>query len=563
MSGVRPLLVVWLAASVLKAQGELLVHLPFDTSGADASGHNHAAMAHGAAGCDRKNFQIGGGAATFGGTNSYFNIPRYTPVSGDGARTAAFWVRSTNVSVYVPSTIFLGWGDAGFEERVRYDIGLEYFSSARLRIEFNNGYFGISSADNVNLVDGKWHHILTTYQSNRVAFCVDGKAYGFTMRLAQPLMTGPGAAGLVIGAGVRQAAGWTNAYRYFCGQIDDVGIWDSSLSQTDAALLNGLGRIGDNDLGWLETAHHLWDGPPGGRAIINGQVWEKTSNLKGSLGEWVQVRGANGPGSFIVLDSSGGGIRVLTHWWQTAAARMAGVLIAGLGLSAIGFWRVDWMRLRSRLKRLEHREWAENERRRIAEDLHDQIGADLTAITLLGELAREESLGAAETRTRVTRMNEKLRNAVRSFDEIVWQLNPRNDTLPQLVGYLQDSAQEFCRTATVPCRLDVDASFPPCPVAVKCRHNLLLAVKEALNNTIKHADASEVWLRVHCQDGLLRVAVEDNGRGFDPAGVRGEHNGLVNLQSRMTGIGARVEVDSRPGGGTRVELCVPLESLTG
>jgi signal transduction histidine kinase len=95
------------------------------------------------------------------------------------------------------------------------------------------------------------------------------------------------------------------------------------------------------------------------------------------------------------------------------------------------------------------------------------------------------------------------------------------------------------------------------------RRNLFLAVKEALNNAAKHSQADELFLRIHRHDQKLSVAVEDNGRGFDPAQAAGERNGLANMAQRMNEVGGTCDISSQPGGGCLVVFTVPLPPRRG
>jgi signal transduction histidine kinase len=99
----------------------------------------------------------------------------------------------------------------------------------------------------------------------------------------------------------------------------------------------------------------------------------------------------------------------------------------------------------------------------------------------------------------------------------------------------------------------------------KIRHGLFWTVREALNNTVKHAHADMVRIVVRVNASSLCVTVEDDGCGFDPAvtGPDGTHEGLDNMRRRMREIGGRIELSSRPGGGTRLELSVTLEEQAG
>jgi len=147
---------------------------------------------------------------------------------------------------------------------------------------------------------------------------------------------------------------------------------------------------------------------------------------------------------------------------------------------------------------------------------------------------------------------------VSSLDEIVWAVNPANDSLPSLGSYLRHVAQEFFRSTTVRCRLDVDQLLPSVPLTSEVRHNLYLAIRESLNNVAKHSQATEVWLRIHWKNQTLHIVVEDNGRGFSGRNVAPPGNGLPNMRRRLEKIGGRFECDTQTGGGTICRISLPL-----
>jgi signal transduction histidine kinase len=155
-------------------------------------------------------------------------------------------------------------------------------------------------------------------------------------------------------------------------------------------------------------------------------------------------------------------------------------------------------------------------------------------------------------------VSEKSRQMVASLDEIVWAVNPANDSLPSLATYLCQFAEELFRPTAIRCRLDVADSLPVAPLTSEVRHNVYLAVREALNNVAKHSQATEVWLRIHWNDGALRIALEDNGCGFasPPATMAGE--GLANMRRRLEAIGGHFEYQSQPGAGTTCSIWLPL-----
>ena len=248
-------------------------------------------------------------------------------------------------------------------------------------------------------------------------------------------------------------------------------------------------------------------------------------------------------------------LQVLPPFWQRAwFLGLTG--LAGAGLLGGGVRYVSVRKLRRKLERLEMLHAVEKERTRIARDIHDDLGAGLTQIALLGELAKREAASVPEMKQLAARITEKTGGLVRDMDEIVWAINPQNDSLPPLTAYLCHFAREF--VSPVRCRLDVMADLPAYPLASDLRHHLFLVVKEALNNVVKHAGASEIWLRISVRERVICLALEDNGRGFDTATPRAGGNGLRNMRRRLEEMGGTFELESQPGTGTRIRLTLPL-----
>jgi signal transduction histidine kinase len=140
------------------------------------------------------------------------------------------------------------------------------------------------------------------------------------------------------------------------------------------------------------------------------------------------------------------------------------------------------------------------------------------------------------------------------MDEIVWTINPKNDTLENLANYIFQYAQDFFQNSGVRCRLDLPAALPEMTLSTQERHNLFMAVKEALNNVLKHARATEVRISLVSTGDKLIITVADNGHGFatDPAPASG--NGLANMRQRLERIGGRLSLESRPGQGTEIKM---------
>lgn len=250
-------------------------------------------------------------------------------------------------------------------------------------------------------------------------------------------------------------------------------------------------------------------------------------------------------------------LRIRPHFWQTWWFLVVAVGLIGGTLGGTARLVVR-RRLARATRRLEHLRATEQERARIAQDLHDDLGSGLTEVVLLGELARQANASSAELKDRIADITAKARQLVAAMDEIVWTVNPRKDSLPNLAGYVAEYAQRFLAPTPVRCRVDLPDNLPNLPLSAPVRHNLFLAAKEALNNVARHSGASEAWLRVRLEPGRLRLVIEDNGRGFDPAAAPPGRNGLRNLRQRLESLGGEAVVETQPGRGTRIEFILPL-----
>jgi signal transduction histidine kinase len=145
------------------------------------------------------------------------------------------------------------------------------------------------------------------------------------------------------------------------------------------------------------------------------------------------------------------------------------------------------------------------------------------------------------------------------MDEIVWAVNPHHDTPEGLVNYLEQFATEFLGAAGIRCRLDLPIQLPLWPLTAETRHNLFLALKEALHNAVKHSGATEVRIAVALDDRALVLSVEDNGRGFDVSGADSTANGLQNMRRRLDQIGGQCRIVSTPGQGAKVDFTVSFK----
>jgi signal transduction histidine kinase len=241
-------------------------------------------------------------------------------------------------------------------------------------------------------------------------------------------------------------------------------------------------------------------------------------------------------------------------WWFLCGAG-AGFLAAVGGL----VYYFSTQKLRRQLERARREEAVEKERSRIARDIHDQLGASLTQVTFLSELALSDKDEPAEIEAHARQLSQTARNLTRALDEITWAVNPANDTLEGLMTYVCKYAQEYLSVAGLACRFDVPAQLPAWPLSPDARHHLFLAVKEAITNIVRHAKATEARVSLLVEPSRFVLEIQDNGCGLPPAAevaAKARH-GLDNLRQRLTELGGQCEVSSEPGQGAKVRLVVP------
>jgi len=256
--------------------------------------------------------------------------------------------------------------------------------------------------------------------------------------------------------------------------------------------------------------------------------------------------------------SAGFAFRIHPAFHQRIGFRvLCGASLLALAGFGVRLWTLR--RLRRRLQILEREQALEAERARIARDMHDELGASLTSISLLSEQVRAQTAGLpADAAKRIEKISQAAHTVSRTLDEIVWTVNPRNDTLEGLVGYIGEYAAEFLSPSGIRLTLDLPVEVPAMSFSSEIRHQLLLVVKEALNNAVKSAAAREITIRVVLENGQLQMQIADDGKGFQ-AGANGRFaNGLGNMQERLLTTGGRCEIDSAPGAGTRINVTLPL-----
>jgi signal transduction histidine kinase len=298
--------------------------------------------------------------------------------------------------------------------------------------------------------------------------------------------------------------------------------------------------------------------PPGSRLELAG-VYAPLGN---------RARDGTVSGFELLLDSPAD-IRVLATppWWTLKRMLVIAGFLAAL-LCAVLIWNKELQRkVKERSRQLElethqrqHAELqraAEAERSRIARDLHDELGAGLTEVSLLASIGPGESREAENQNDRFRAIAEKARALVSGLDVIVWAIDPGRNSLQSFADYLGHYAAEVSSASNIVCRFKIPIECEAVALTEAARHSLFLAVKEALNNVIRHASATEVKLQMTQAGDGLEIVIADNGRGFDVNAIR-RGNGLTNLGERLKALHGRCRLESQIGAGTTVTFTLPL-----
>jgi len=255
-------------------------------------------------------------------------------------------------------------------------------------------------------------------------------------------------------------------------------------------------------------------------------------------------------------------------WWTLRRVLGMAITVGVAALAAFGWVVVLRRQVAERGRELEiqiqerqlaeRRREIEQERTRVAQDLHDELGATLTEVSMLGSLVKTPSLPPETRELHLEKLVGVSRAVVATLDEIVWAVNPKYDSVASLASYYSLFAQRFLNLAGMACRLTVADTFPAAPLESRLRHGVFLAFKEALNNAVRHSGASQVHIEMKVAAHTLRIAITDNGSGFDVNLHRPGSDGVAGMQDRMTRLGGQCEISSVPRQGTTVVFSLPL-----
>ncbi len=351
--------------------------------------------------------------------------------------------------------------------------------------------------------------------------------------------------------------------------LDDV--FDSTLVSIDAEL---IGIVVDNENWSLQ----LRSGSTVFSAPLNSSPKQEPEYRPGSIlrltGVYFGLGGNKTLGlsidAFEILLTSTDDISVIsTPTWWTIPRLLLLLTVLSVILSLTLLWiktlksqvatkTVELKTVLDERHRIEQEEALASERSRLAYDLHDELGAGLTEVGLLGSLVSTKSLPTEKREEHLSRLSDKVRQLVISLDEIVWAVNPQYDTLSSFVNYYTFYAENFLELANIRCRFNISEDLPEEPLTSRTRHSYFLCFKEALTNVVRHANASEVVIGISSENRTMKVTISDNGCGITPSIQNTSMNGLASIKERLNNLGGYCELNSAKNKGTTVNLILPL-----
>ncbi|MGM0589621.1 MAG: two-component regulator propeller domain-containing protein [Bacteroidota bacterium] len=255
------------------------------------------------------------------------------------------------------------------------------------------------------------------------------------------------------------------------------------------------------------------------------------------------------------------GVVVSPPFWMTAWFRFSMILLAASSLAAI-VWYISQRKQRRKVRQLEYKMAVNKERLRISRDMHDDLGGRLTQIHMMSQFATGNNSYPDEIKQQFSEISQEAREVIQNFSEIVWSLNPQNDTLDNLVDFMVQYSENFCRRVEIQCRIYADEHVPEIEITSNSRHYLLSVLKEALNNAAKYAQCSVIEIHFTLNDGRFLMTISDNGIGFDRTKVRRSGQGLESMESRVRSIGGTFKLNTARREGTAINVSWPLPNHT-
>lgn len=242
---------------------------------------------------------------------------------------------------------------------------------------------------------------------------------------------------------------------------------------------------------------------------------------------------------------------------QKRNSQMIAIFVIVLLGSGVAFLFYNQQRLKQRqIREAAIAKAEQNERIRIARDVHDDLGSGLSKISLLSENIKHKVAGGDEIRL-ISQLSHEL---VDNMRDLIWVLNPENTTLDHLISRLREYCGDYGEGLDTDVEFRVNDSVPDIKINREAQRNIFLTVKEALNNAVKYSCSKEVLVDLQFKAGVMSISIKDNGKGFNIDHAK-NGNGLRNMPQRIKAIGGDFSIASAKNEGTFIKISVPVHSL--
>ncbi len=196
-------------------------------------------------------------------------------------------------------------------------------------------------------------------------------------------------------------------------------------------------------------------------------------------------------------------------------------------------------------------------RNKISLDLHDDLGSTLSSISILSGMAMMEKKNADACGT-LSEIKESSISMLEKMDDIVWSINPKNDSLESLFLRIRTFAAKLFEAKEINYKIEIDDSIKHVHLQMENRQHIYLIMKEAVNNLVKYSECTEAEIAVSCYASFLKIVIKDNGKGFEPD-KKTQGNGLNSMKKRANEMKSKIEINSDLNGGTIITLYVKIK----
>jgi signal transduction histidine kinase/ligand-binding sensor domain-containing protein len=270
----------------------------------------------------------------------------------------------------------------------------------------------------------------------------------------------------------------------------------------------------------------------------------------------LRVKAATSEG---LMNEEGDSLTIIIHppFWKTWWFILASSIIL-LTVFIVVVRYIFQRNLKEKLLRLEKEQAVEKERNRISRDMHDDLGSGLTKIAIMSEVVKKQIHEPEKAKVQLENISQSSRELVDNLQDIIWVLNPKNDTLESLAAYIREYGLKFFEPFEISIHFNYPEKFSELKLSEEERRNIFLVIKESFNNIAKHAWCNKVTVCIEYATNEIEIVISDDGKGFEMDHVRKFGNGLMNMQNRMKQVGGSYSIASTVGKGTVTKIEIPV-----